>query len=72
VTGTGARRIHPVALDAVDVCPLIDLQPFVGILEPREDAQPPEIDRNRSLNQTIIILYYYTLRLLLLGIYIRS
>ncbi|KAL5244612.1 hypothetical protein ACI65C_012022 [Semiaphis heraclei] len=48
VTGTGACRIHPVALDAVDVCPLIDLQPFVGILEPREDAQPPEIDRNRS------------------------
>jgi len=47
VTGTGTRRVRSVALDVVDVCPLVDLQPFVGILEPREEAQPPEIERNR-------------------------
>jgi len=47
VAGTRARGVHPVAPDGLDVRPLVDLEPFVGVLEPREHAQPPEVRRYR-------------------------
>lgn len=47
VTGTRARGVHPVALDGLDVRPLVDLESFVGVLEPREHAQPSEVRRYR-------------------------